>query len=79
MEKIFNKVSEIIQDLLGLQPNEVTMEARLDEELGADSSDVIELVLYLESEFKTDIPDKEVDKLKTVQDICTYLDTNTEG
>lgn len=79
MDKIFNQVRDIIEDLLGLQPNEVTIDSNLEEDLGADSLDVLEMILYIESEFKLIIPDEEAVKLKTVQDICNYLDTNTEG
>ena len=73
------QVIEIIEDQLGLTPGEVTIESNMENDLGADSLDMVEITLYLEEKFNIEIPDEEAVKFKTVQDICTYLNTNTGG
>ena len=73
------RVIEIIQDVLGLTPGEVTIESNIEEDLGADSFDVVEIALNVEEKFNKVIPDEEIVKFKTVQDICIYLNTNGEG
>ena len=71
------KVKEIICEQLGVSEEEVTPEASFIEDLGADSLDIVELVMALEEEFGIDIPDEDADKLKTVGDALTYLKTQT--
>ena len=67
------KVREIICEQLGVSEEEVTPEASFIEDLGADSLDIVELVMALEEEFGLDIPDEDADKLKTVGDAMNYL------
>ena len=67
------KVKEIICEQLGVSEEEVTPEASFIEDLGADSLDIVELVMALEEEFGLDIPDEDADKLKTVGDAMEYL------
>ena len=67
------KVKEIICEQLGVSEEEVTPEASFIEDLGADSLDIVELVMALEEEFGLDIPDEDADKLKTVGDAMNYL------
>ena len=68
-----DKVKSIIVEQLGVDADEVTLEASFTDDLGADSLDIVELVMALEEEFGLDIPDEDADKLKTVGDAMNYL------
>jgi acyl carrier protein len=68
-----NKVKEIIAKELEVDVKQLTPEAKFIEDLGADSLDIVELVMALEEEFGLDIPDEDADKLKTVGDAMNYL------
>jgi len=67
------RVKEIICEQLGVSEDQVTPQASFIEDLGADSLDIVELVMALEEEFGLDIPDEDADKLKTVGDAMNYL------
>jgi len=67
------KVKEIIAKELEVDVKQLTPEAKFIEDLGADSLDIVELVMALEEEFGLDIPDEDADKLKTVGDAMNYL------
>lgn len=67
------KVKEVIVEQLGVDPERVKLEASFIDDLGADSLDIVELVMAMEEEFGIEIPDDDAEKLKTVQDVCTYL------
>jgi acyl carrier protein len=68
-----DRVKEIIAKELEVEPKQLTAEAKFIEDLGADSLDIVELVMALEEEFGLDIPDEDADKLKTVGDAMNYL------
>jgi acyl carrier protein len=68
-----DRVKEIIAKELEVEAKQLTPEAKFIEDLGADSLDIVELVMALEEEFGLDIPDEEADKLKTVGDAMNYL------
>ena len=68
-----DQVKEIIARELEVETKQLTPEAKFIEDLGADSLDIVELVMALEEEFGLDIPDEEADKLKTVGDAMNYL------
>ena len=70
------KVKEIIVEQLGVNADEVTMDAAFVEDLGADSLDQVELVMAFEEEFKAEIPDEDAEKLKTVNDAVKYIESN---
>jgi acyl carrier protein len=74
----FDKVKKIIVEQLGVDENEVTMEASITDDLGADSLDQVELVMAFETEFGIDIPDEEAEKIKTVGDAVTKIEASTE-
>ncbi|MCC7403819.1 MAG: acyl carrier protein [Bdellovibrionales bacterium] len=68
------KVKKIIEEQLGVDPERVKPEASFIDDLGADSLDIVELVMAMEEEFEIEIPDEDAEKLKTVNDVCKYLE-----
>ena len=70
--EVFDKVKEIIVEQLGVDPDEVTLEASFVEDLGADSLDVVELVMAFEEEFDLKIPDEDAEKISLVKDAVEY-------
>ena len=68
------KVKEIICEQLGVGEDEVTTDASFIEDLGADSLDIVELVMALEEEYDLEITDEEAEKIRTVQDVISYID-----
>jgi acyl carrier protein len=76
-EQIFDKVKEIIVDQLGVEEDEVTPEASFIDDLGADSLDIVELIMALEEEFGLEIPDEEAEKISTVNDAVEYIRENS--
>ncbi len=70
----FDKVKKIIVEQLGVDEAEVTPEASITDDLGADSLDQVELVMAFETEFNIDIPDEEAEKIKTVGDAVTKIE-----
>lgn len=74
MATIQEKVYEIIERKLSVNPEQITPEASFLDDLGADSLDTVELVMDLEDEFNITIPDEDQEKLRTVQDAIEYLD-----
>ena len=77
MSTTFDKVKKIIVEQLGVDESEVTPEASITDDLGADSLDQVELVMAFETEFNIDIPDEEAEKIKTVGDAVTRIDEAT--
>lgn len=76
MSAIQEKVNAIIVEQLGAKPEDVKAEASFIDDLGADSLDTVELVMALEEEFDTEIPDEEAEKIKTVQDVYNYIEAH---
>jgi acyl carrier protein len=72
-EDIFERVKKVTVEVLGVKPEEVVESASFTEDLGADSLDVVELVMAFEDEFSIDIPDEEVGEIKTVGDAVSYI------
>lgn len=71
---VFEKVREILMDQLDVEEDAVTMEASITDDLGADSLDVVDLVMSLEEEFDCEIPDEEIENIKTVGDIVRFIE-----
>ncbi|HAA25470.1 MAG TPA: acyl carrier protein [Ruminiclostridium sp.] len=74
---VFEKVKEIVVEQLGVEEDEVTLEASFIDDLGADSLDIVELIMALEEEFDLEIPDKEAEKISTVGDAVEYIKSHT--
>ena len=76
MSSIEERVKKIVAEQLGVKEEEVKNEASFVEDLGADSLDTVELVMALEEEFETEIPDEEAEKITTVQLAIDYINEN---
>ena len=75
-EEVFEKVKEIIVEQLGVAEASVTLEASFIDDLGADSLDIVELIMALEEEFDLEIPDSDAEKVVTVGDVVEYIKDN---
>ena len=77
-EEVFERVKKIIVEQLGATEASVTMEASFIDDLGADSLDIVELVMALEEEFDIEIPDADAEKVVTVGDVVDYIKENVK-
>ncbi len=75
-DEVFDKVKEIIVEQLGVAENNVTEEASFIDDLGADSLDIVELIMAIEEEFNMEIPDEDAEKVVTVGDVVDYIKEN---
>lgn len=73
VEEISERVRSIVAEQLGAAVDDVTLKASLIEDLGADSLDIVELVMALEEEYEMEIPDEDAEKIQTVEDIVSYI------
>lgn len=73
------KVRELLCEQLDVDADDVTMETNILDDLGADSLDVVDLVMNLEEAFDTEIPDDEIEELKTVGDVVHYIDEHVKA
>jgi len=73
------RVKNIIIDQLSVEPEKVTAAASFIEDLGADSLDIVELVMTMEEEFDLDIPDEDAEKIKTVDDVIKYIGSKSQA
>ena len=72
-EEIFEKVKKVIMEQLGVSDSAITLEASFIDDLGADSLDIVELIMALEEEFDIEIPDNDAEKVATVVDVVDYI------
>lgn len=76
MSDVYDRVKRIVVDRLGVEESQVTMEASFKDDLGADSLDVVELVMELEDEFDLEISDEDAEKISSVGDVVKYIETH---
>ncbi len=79
MQQLSEKVTSIIGERLGVEHASLVPEANLLDDLGADSLDVVELVMALEEEFGIEIPDDDVENIRTIKDVVDYVVARTEA
>jgi len=77
-KSVQDRVKEIIVEQLGVNPDQVTPEAKFIEDLGADSLDTVELVMAFEEEFGAEIPDEDAEKMQSVGDVIKYIEDRGE-
>lgn len=78
-EEIFEKVKEVIKEQLDVEDEKIVMEASFIEDLGADSLDIVELIMNLEDKFEIEIEDQEAEKLSTVEDVVNFIKNKKEN
>ena len=76
---VFEKIKKIVADQLGANADEITMDSTFIEDLGADSLDVVELVMAIEDEFDMEIDEDEAENISTVGDVVEYIKANCEN
>ena len=74
----FETVKRIVVDQLQVAADDVKIDSTFIDDLGADSLDIVELIMAFEEEFNIEIPDEAAEKIKTVQDVVTYIDQNSK-
>jgi len=72
---LFDDIKEVVVEQLSVSPDEVKEDSKFVEDLGADSLDVVELVMALEEKFDIEIPDDEAEKIQTVADVINYIES----
>lgn len=75
---MFEKIQEIIADKLSINEDEITLDSSFIDDLGADSLDIVELIMALEDELELEIPDEDVEGFKTVGDVVNYVKAHHE-
>ncbi len=70
----FEQVKKIVKEQLGVEEDEIRMESTFVDDLGADSLDIVELIMAFEEEFNIEIPDEKAEKIKTVEDVVKYIE-----
>ena len=77
MDEIFERVRTMLAEQLEIDEDRITMDSNIMEDFDADSLDVVDMVMSLEDEFGSEVPDEEVEKLHTVGDVVRFIDANT--
>ena len=76
---IFDKLRNIIVEQLSVEEDDVTLEANIQDDLGAESLDIVDLISTIEDEFEVSIPDEAVEEIKTVGDLAAYIGKNSDA
>ncbi len=75
---VFDNVKDLISEQLDVKADEITEDSSIQDDLGADSLDVVDLVMAIEDEFSVEIPEDQVENIKTVGDIVKFIEDNTD-
>jgi acyl carrier protein len=75
---VFDKVKEILCEQLDVDAEKVTMDASIQDDLGADSLDIVDLIMSFEEEFDVEIPDEAAENIKLVSDVVAYIEENAQ-
>ena len=75
----FEQVKKIVKEQLGVEEDEIQMSSTFVDDLGADSLDIVELIMAFEEEFSIEIPDEKAEKIKTVEDVVKYIEEQTNA
>ena len=76
---IFDEVREILAEQLDVDKDSIEMNSRLAEDLGADSLDAIDIVMTIEDQYAIEVPDENIENMKTVEDIVSFIESNTDA
>ena len=76
---IFDEVREILAEQLDVDKDSIEMNSKLAEDLGADSLDAIDIVMTIEDQYAIEVPDENIENMKTVEDIVSFIESNTEA
>lgn len=76
---IFDQVREILAEQLDVDKDSIEMNSKLAEDLGADSLDAIDIVMTIEDQYAIEVPDENIENMKTVEDIVSFIESNTDA
>ena len=76
---IFDEVREILAEHLDVDKDSIEMNSKLAEDLGADSLDAIDIVMTIEDQYAIEVPDENIENMKTVEDIVSFIESNTDA
>ncbi len=76
---IFDEVREILAEQLDVDKDGIEMNSKLAEDLGADSLDAIDIVMTIEDQYAIEVPDENIENMKTVEDIVSFIESNTDA
>lgn len=76
---IFDEVREILAEQLDVDKDSIEMNSKLAEDLGADSLDAIDIVMTIEDQYAIEVPDENIENMKTVEDIVSFIESNTDA
>ena len=76
---IFDEVREILAEQLDVDKDSIEMNSKLAEDLGADSLDAIDIVMTIEDQYAIEVPDENIENMKTVEDIVSFIESNTDS
>lgn len=71
---VFEKIRAILCEQLGIEEDDISMDSNIAEDLGADSLDVVDLIMSIEDEFEIEVPDEELEGIRTVADVVNYIE-----
>ena len=73
---VFEKIRTLLSEQLDIEEDDITMDSKIADDLGADSLDVVDLIMAIEDEFEVEIPDEDIENIKTVGDVVKYINDN---